>query len=342
MEKFSVSRTVNHKYFAKMIKIKQGWFTKGLLMSVLLGGALVNNSAEVNADEWKANEVAEVAKRIDVTEKSLTMIKGDTVWNLGLALNIKNPMSLLYENNYNAGEQYKIDVGTKIYFNGNHVKIMSEEGEIIGGGVVVDKINDSQTIAHQETDVFDDEYYGDQEIWNDVTVSEETVIPEEIIYSESEEIVTPEEQPEVVETPTLPSDDESNVSSPSVNADFDTYLANQRAAEGLAPVQYSSSVQAAADIRAQELVTSYSHTRPNGTIFELLKQSNVSASGYGECIMKFSYSGDSVAEIDATTFNAWMNSPGHRAILMSGAYTDYGYSFVQQDSIVYAVYLAVG
>lgn len=352
MEKFGVSKTVNQKYFTKMMKVKQGWFTKGLLMSVLVSGALINNSAEVNANEWKANEVAEIAQRIDVAEKSLTMIEGDTVWNLGLALNIKNPMSLLYENNYGAGEQYQLDIGTKIYFNGNHVAIMSEEGDIIGGGVV-DKVDENQTVAYQETDVFDDEYYGNQEMWNEVIVpeeviySEEVVTPEEIIYPEEvvtpEEIVYPEEQPEIVETPEAPSDNNSNnVLTPGVNLDFDTYLANQRVVEGLAPVQYSSLVQVAANIRAQELVSSYSHTRPNGTIFELLSQSNVSASSYGECIMKFSYSGNDVAEIDAITFDAWMNSPGHRAILMNGAYTNYGYSFVQQDSIVYAVYLAVG
>lgn len=131
------------------------------------------------------------------------------------------------------------------------------------------------------------------------------------------------------ETPSLPENDTSgkpetetpekpeNV--PSEEADTNTAYVNrivelvneERAKVGLSPVTLDKKVQAAAQVRAKEIVTSFSHTRPDGTSFSTaLKEQNVSYRGSGENIAWGQKSPEAV-------MNAWMNSSGHRANILN-------------------------
>lgn len=98
MKKLSNSSTD----LVKITKCPKYWCIYGGLVGSMLGFF----QPVVSADSWQINSVEEIVSRIDSTH-SLTMIEGDTVWNIGMALNIKNPMQLLSANGYQDGEHIR-------------------------------------------------------------------------------------------------------------------------------------------------------------------------------------------------------------------------------------------
>ena len=111
----------------------------------------------------------------------------------------------------------------------------------------------------------------------------------------------------------------NNVSSESQYISEVVRLVNaERAKEGLAALQMDSSLNSAAQVRAKEIVTSFSHTRPNGSsCFTALSEAGIKYNGSGENI---AYGQKTPAEV----VNAWMNSAGHRANIMSSKFTKIG------------------
>lgn len=143
------------KYRAKMVKAKKQWLVYGLVFgSLILGGLLTTNGIKAEAATWAPNSSEEIASRILEGQKTITMQTGDTVWNIGVALNIKNPMQLLFDNGYKDGEQYTLPVGTVISWDGNHVTITDSKGKVIGSGTVTDdnKLDPNKTVANQISD----------------------------------------------------------------------------------------------------------------------------------------------------------------------------------------------
>lgn len=97
----------------------------------------------------------------------------------------------------------------------------------------------------------------------------------------------------------------------------------KRAKEGLDPLTIDIKVQEAAQIRALEIETLFSHTRPNGSSFStVLKEQNISYKSAGENIAWGQRSPQDVV-------NAWMNSEGHRANIMNANYTKIGVGYSQ-------------
>ena len=95
----------------------------------------------------------------------------------------------------------------------------------------------------------------------------------------------------------------------------------QRAAQGLSALVWSDALTSAAQVRANEITTSFSHTRPNGSDFWTV-DSNVQ---YGENLAKLYQSADSV-------FIAWMNSPTHAANMMDGGFKTVGIAIAQDSN----------
>ena len=97
----------------------------------------------------------------------------------------------------------------------------------------------------------------------------------------------------------------------------------ERAKAGLSPLTESSSVAQAADIRAKEIATSFSHTRPDGSSFSTaLQQSGASYRGAGENIAYGQRTPEAV-------MNSWMNSQGHRANILNENYTTIGVGYYE-------------
>lgn len=111
-------------------------------------------------------------------------------------------------------------------------------------------------------------------------------------------------------------------------------LVNQRRKEnGLAELTYRNDIQDAANIRANEIISTFSHTRPDGS--SCFTAINVNYYAIGENIA----SGQKSA---AEVMNAWMNSPGHRANILSAQFSGMAVGVVQYQGVTYWVQIFIG
>ena len=100
----------------------------------------------------------------------------------------------------------------------------------------------------------------------------------------------------------------------------------QRAQAGLSALRLDTNAAQAAQTRAKEIQTSFSHTRPNGSHFSTaLKEAGVSYRSCGENIAWGQKTPEEVME-------GWMNSSGHRANILNPEYTAIGVGYAQNGA----------
>ena len=94
-------------------------------------------------------------------------------------------------------------------------------------------------------------------------------------------------------------------------------LVNQeRAGQGLSALRVNTELMEGAQIRSREIVTKFSHERPNGEHgYQLAFRAGFST--VGENIAYGYSSAEAVME-------AWMNSSGHRANILGAGFTEIG------------------
>lgn len=96
----------------------------------------------------------------------------------------------------------------------------------------------------------------------------------------------------------------------------------QRAAYGLGPLTEDATLDSLASVRANEIVGTFDHTRPDGSsCFSVLNGVNYMAAG--ENIASGQTSPEEVV-------NAWMNSEGHRANILSADFNKIGVGYLSQ------------
>ena len=104
----------------------------------------------------------------------------------------------------------------------------------------------------------------------------------------------------------------------------------ERQAEGLPLLRYSDVLSEAANKRAKEIQTYFSHTRPNGTsCFTAVTEIGI----------RYRYIGENIAYGQRTpeeVMNGWMNSSGHRANILNSSVTEMGVGIYSGGS--YGVY----
>ena len=95
----------------------------------------------------------------------------------------------------------------------------------------------------------------------------------------------------------------------------------------------NSKLNAAAQKRAEELVTTFSHTRPDGSsCFTAMDDFGVT----------YSYAGENIAWGQAdpsAVMNSWMNSSGHKANILNSNYNKIGVGVYQYNGRIYWVQL---
>lgn len=164
-------------------------------------------------------------------------------------------------------------------------------------------------------------YETSEETQTEVTT---TQTPEETTQATTTQSTTTQatttQAPPVVETP-APEAPESDYASEVVR------LVNiERANYGLSPLTMTQNLNNAATVRANEIVTSFSHTRPNGTsCFTVLSELGISYNACGENIA----AGQRTPEEVVT---AWMNSEGHRANILNSSFNKIGVGVVESSS----------
>ena len=100
----------------------------------------------------------------------------------------------------------------------------------------------------------------------------------------------------------------------------------ERAKAGLPALTVDRGAASAAQVRANEIERSFSHTRPDGSSFNsALTEAGVNFRGAGENIAYGQNSPEKVME-------GWMNSSGHRANILNSSYTSIGVGHYQNAS----------
>ena len=102
----------------------------------------------------------------------------------------------------------------------------------------------------------------------------------------------------------------------------------ERAQYGLSPLSADSALMNSAGIRAKELVTLFSHTRPDGSSYRTLMPSGLMT--WGENVAMGQRSPESVME-------SWMNSQGHRENILSDDFSLIGVGCYSDGSTLYWV-----
>lgn len=142
----------------------------------------------------------------------------------------------------------------------------------------------------------------------------------------SEDTNTPESKPE-----TTPPSEDTNTPENKPEADKELTFAEQvvelvnqeRTKAGLSAVTLDQNIASAALVRAKEIETSFSHTRPNESKFSTaLTEQGVTFKGAGENIAWGQKSPEAVIQ-------AWMNSEGHRANILNKNFTKIGVGYYQ-------------
>lgn len=106
-------------------------------------------------------------------------------------------------------------------------------------------------------------------------------------------------------------------------------LNQERAKAGLGALTTNATLQKAANKRAQEIVSSFSHTRPDGrSSFSVLDEYNISYRAAGENI---AYGQKTPSEV----MNAWMNSSGHRANILGSQFGKVGIGVYKASNGLY-------
>lgn len=141
------------KYKCRLVKSKKSWVIKGMLFSTLLvGGMSIQTS--VYADEWFANTPESI--QIEDGTTSYTLKNGDTLWAISQVTNIKvETLAEINNIDLNSGEQYNLEIGRIIYFDGNHITVKDSNGNVVADKVLndSDKIDTSKTFNNQQSDV---------------------------------------------------------------------------------------------------------------------------------------------------------------------------------------------
>jgi len=135
--------------------------------------------------------------------------------------------------------------------------------------------------------------------------------------------------PQTVSTPQviLPQTSTAQQTVPSASTDFKQAVVDlvnaERAKAGVGALAVLPSVEEAAQVRASELIISFSHTRPNGTsCFTVLSELGVGYSASGENIAAGQKTPQAVME-------SWMNSSGHKANILNPDFTHIGVGYAE-------------
>ncbi|MDL2218498.1 CAP domain-containing protein [Christensenellaceae bacterium OttesenSCG-928-M15] len=144
------------------------------------------------------------------------------------------------------------------------------------------------------------------------------------VTAKPEATPTQPEAPEQTETPS-PGEPTEAPATPAPLTQEEAYalevvrLVNEeRAKEGLKALTADAGVMAAAQMRAAEIQSVFSHSRPDGkSCFTALDEQNVAYYGAGENIA----AGQKTPE---AVMKSWMNSSGHRANILNTSFTNIG------------------
>ena len=203
----------------------------------------------------------------------------------------------------------------------------------------------------QTIDVIGGDNYGNFNPKNNISRAEVAAIMARFIrifnkYNGGENIEFPEPLPPLAESPVENTDWKSNEYVLHMNLEAARLINEVRVAEGESPITYNQEYQYGVDIRAGDLAELFSHTRPDGSAFNSVYKNNQIhyANVFGECIAAgFMPSFPSSGAAAKKCVDLWMNSPGHRSILLSSRAVEFacGISINPETNTAYFAYVPI-
>ncbi len=115
-----------------------------------------------------------------------------------------------------------------------------------------------------------------------------------------------------------------------------------RSDAGLKPLQVASVLTNLARIRSNDMATKnyFDHTSPTGeTAFTLLAANGIGYKTAGENIGRNDYPDSQTAKV---VFDAWMNSPGHKANILNPSFSQIGIGMAASASMKYYTQIFIG
>ena len=147
----------------------------------------------------------------------------------------------------------------------------------------------------------------------------------------------PTPEPTVEPTPAPTAEPEQNDDDSDFGTGVLALVNSYRGSAGLSSLKYSSAMQKAADTRAKECASSFSHTRPDGSkAYTALTERGISFTAFGENI--FAASGMSSVSAEYVV-KQWMASQGHRENILRDGFTHMCIGVASQGDEIYVVQL---
>lgn len=265
------------------------------------------SDSENNSEE--ASETEEVSEEEEESvEPEFTVEEYNAVLFVKKAVNVRKGPSTDYEKigGLNKGDQIQItgiaDTGWyQIQYNGATAYVASS--------YLMDEASYQAMIAEEEAAALAAQQAAQQQAAAEQAAAEQAAAEQAALQQQQQQVAQGDYKAQVV-----------------------AIMNQERANAGVGGISQNASLDAVAQIRAQEIALSFSHTRPNGTsCFTVLDEGGIAymtageniAAGYGD---------------PASVMSGWMNSPGHRANILNGSFGQVGIGYYTDPNSGYGTY----
>ncbi|MGM0122908.1 hypothetical protein IGI37_000274 [Enterococcus sp. AZ194] len=188
-----MEKRIDYRKSSERNKKKKKMIKVGVLSAFGMLG--ITSAIPAFAVEWTANTPESI--QIAQGATSYTMKQGDTLWAIGMRINVNvNTLASVNNIDLSSGQQYSLPVGTVIHFSQSEIKATNSNGQALNNGV---KVNDSNKIVKDKpigTDVSKDVANGKASNRDVVGTPDNTgKLPNPNNNSGSEKPAKPEEKP---------------------------------------------------------------------------------------------------------------------------------------------------
>lgn len=265
------------------------------------------SDSENNSEE--ASEAEEVSEEEEESvEPEFTVEEYNAVLFVKKAVNVRKGPSTDYEKigGLNKGDQIQItgiaDTGWyQIQYNGATAYVASS--------YLMDEASYQAMIAEEEAAALAAQQAAQQQAAAEQAAAEQAAAEQAALQQQQQQVAQGDYKAQVV-----------------------AIMNQERANAGVGGISQNASLDAVAQIRAQEIAQSFSHTRPNGSsCFTVLNENGIVYSTAGENIAA-GY-GD-----PASVMSGWMNSEGHRANILNGSFGQVGIGYYTDPNSGYGTY----
>lgn len=265
------------------------------------------SDSENNSEE--ASEAEEVSEEEEKSEEpEFTVEEHNAVLFVKKAVNVRKGPSTDYEKigGLNKGDQIQItgiaDTGWyQIQYNGTTAYVASS--------YLMDEASYQAMIAEEEAAALAAQQAAQQQAAAEQAAAEQAAAEQAALQQQQQQVAQGDYKAQVV-----------------------AIMNQERANAGVGGISQNASLDAVAQIRAQEIAQSFSHTRPNGSsCFTVLNENGIVYSTAGENIAA-GY-GD-----PASVMSGWMNSEGHRANILNGSFGQVGIGYYTDPNSGYGTY----